>query len=99
MNLKKNLIILIKGVIEIDNYIVKTWINYEKYYSEKFDDYKEALEYFNKKVNNYKKIEAKEITKNKNVSFSISLERLDYENKFLKQKGMLLDIDYWLNRI
>lgn len=86
-------------MIIIDNYIVKTWINYEKYYSDKFDDYKEALEYFNKKVDNYKKIEAKEITKNKNVSFSISIERLDYENKFLKQKGMLLDIDSWLDKI
>lgn len=88
-----------KVVIKIDGYIVKTWLNYEKYYSDKFDDYKEALEYFNKKVDNYKKIEAKEITKNKNVSFSILLERLDYENKFLKQKGMLLDIDSWLDKI
>lgn len=86
-------------MIIIDNYIVKTWLNYEKYYSNKFDDYNQALEFFNKKVDNYKKIEAKEITKNKNVSFSISLERLDYENKFLKQKGMLLDIDSWLDKI
>ena len=86
-------------MIIIDNYIVKTWLNYEKYYSNKFDDYKEALDFYNKKVDNYKKIEVKETENNKNVSFSISLERLGYENKFLKQKGMLLDIDSLLDKI
>ena len=87
-------------MIKIDAYIVKTWLNYEKYYSDKFDDYREALDFYNKKVDNYKKIEVKKTENNKNVSFSISLERLyNSENKFLKQKEMLLDIDYWIEKI